>query len=459
MSTTIEKDKTYLFETMPIPKAVLKVSVPTVLSMLVAVFYNMADTYFVGLLDNPIETAAVTLAGTVILAFNAIVNLFGIGASSMFSRALGSKDYKTAQESSTFGVYGCIFCALILSIICLVFNNQLLTILGADELNREVTKNYLFWTVILGATPAILNTVTGQLVKGEGMAAHASIGMMSGCILNVILDPFFILPQFLNMGAAGAGLATFISNCFACAYYIVLIGVIKRGKTFLSFDIRKFTLRKDLVFGICAVGIPAAIQNLLNVTGMTIMNNFAAAYGSEAVSAIGISHKLCNMSLYIAMGISSGVTPIISYNYASGNHKRMKDTITFVLKFIIPLMFVIMIGMLFASDKLIRLFMNNADVVRLGSVYIKEMAIAQPFLALDFSVVGVCQAIGKGKYSLFFALMRKVALEIPALFILNKVYPVYGIGYAQACAEIILAIIAIVVLKKIFNELNINNEL
>ena len=456
MEKTIDSEKTYLFESMPIPKAVLKVSVPTVLSMLVAIFYSMADTYFVGLLNDPIQTAAVTLAATIILLFNAIVNIFGIGASSLFSRALGAKDYKTAEESSSFGVFGCVFCALLLSLICLVFNTQVLNILGADELNFQVTKDYMFWTVILGAAPAIMNTVVGQLVKGEGMAGHASIGMMSGCILNVILDPFFILPQFLNMGAAGAGLATFISNCFACLYYIVLITIVKRGKTFLSFDIRKLSLRKEIVVGVCSVGVPAAIQNILNVTGMTIINNIAAIYGSEAVSAVGISHKVCTMSLYIAMGISSGITPIVSYNYTSGNHERMKDTIMFVLKMIIPLMLMITAVMFGFSDRIIKLFMDNEKVVEYGSVYIKEMSVAQPFLALDFSVIGVFQAIGKGKYSLIFAIMRKVLLEIPALFILNKIYPIYGIGFAQLVAEFVLAIVAAIMLKKTFDELNVN---
>lgn len=455
MENKIDSNKIYLFESMPIPKAVFKVSLPTVLSMLVMVFYSLADTYFVGLLNNPIQTAAVTLASTIILLFNAIVNIFGIGASSLFSRALGAKDYKTAEETSVFGVFGCVFCALILSLICFVFNTQVLNLLGADELNFQVTKNYMFWTVILGATPAIMNTVVGQLVKSEGMAGHASIGMMSGCILNVILDPFFILPQFLNMGAAGAGLATFISNCFACLYYIILIVVIKRGKTFLSFNIRKLSLRKEVVVGVCAVGIPAAIQNILNVTGMTIINNIAASYGSEAVSAIGISHKLCTMSLYIAMGISSGITPIISYNYTSGNHKRLKDTIIYVAKMIIPLMLAITSIMIIFSSSFIRIFMDNDLVIKYGSVYIKEMAIAQPFLAIDFSAVGIYQALGKGKYSLIFAIMRKIVLEIPALFILDKLYPIYGIGYAQAVSEIVLAIAAIIMVKKIFNELNI----
>jgi len=451
----MENTKTYLFEEMPVKKAIAKVSIPTVLSMLVAIFYSLADTYFVSLLDIPEETAAVTLVSSIILLFNAINNIFGIGGGSLFSRSLGAKDYKTAKEASIFSIYGCMMAAIILSLTCFVFQDNVLKIIGVDEYNIDITRNYMYWTVILGALPAILNVVIGQIVKGEGNALHASIGMMLGCILNVILDPFFILPSFLNMGAEGAGLATFISNVFACLYYVILLLVFKKGKTLISFDIRKINLDKKLVLGICSVGVPAAIQNILNVTGSTILNNYASVYGSSCVTAIGISHKMCNLSLYLAMGISSGVTPLISYNYASKNFKRMKDIINNVIKITTPMMIIICALMIVFSNNLIKLFMDNKDVVVYGSKYIKEMAIAQPFLALDFTAVGIFQAIGKGRYALIFAILRKVILEIPALFILNIIYPIYGIGYAQAISEIILAIISVNVIKKIYKEIEI----
>jgi len=455
MEKTISKDKIDLFETMPIPKAVFKLALPTILAMLVAVFYSLADTYFVSLLNDPIETAAVTLASTVTLLFNAVNNIFGVGGSSLFTRFLGSKEYDKAKNVGTFSIYGAIISGIIFSLIVLIFNTDILRIVGTDEFNYFVTKRYMFYTVILGATPAILNTVIGQIIKGEGLALHASFGMMSGCLLNIILDPFFILPQFLNMGAEGAGLATLISNCFACLYYVVLLSIIKRGKTILTFNPKYISLNKTIIFGIFAVGVPAAIQNILNVTGSTVLNNYASIYGSTCVSAIGIAHKLCNISLYIAMGISSGITPLISYNYASKNHKRMKDTIIFTLKIVLPMMLVLCGLMEIFASNIIKTFMDNEEVIKYGTIYIKEFAIAQPFLAIDFSAVGIFQATGKGRNALIFAILRKIILEIPALYILNKIYPLYGLGFAQPIAEIILAILAVLIIRRFFRQLGI----
>ena len=277
MEDTGKKD---LFETTPIPRAVMTLSIPIVISSLVMMIYNLADTYFVGLLNDSIQTAAVTLASPVLLAFNAVNNLFGVGGSSMMSRALGSREYKTVSKSSAMSFYCAILFGVLLSVLYTVFKNPLLTILGADSETSLATAKYLMWTTTCGAAPAILNVVMAQIVRSEGYSMQAGIGMMSGCILNIILDPFFILPFGLNMGAAGAGCATFISNCVACTYFMILIYVKKKhNKTFISLDPRLLSHSKHILIGICAVGIPAAIQNLLNVTGMTILNHFMSGYG------------------------------------------------------------------------------------------------------------------------------------------------------------------------------------
>ena len=213
-------EKTELFERTPIPKAVMSLAVPTILSSLVMVFYHLADTYFVGMLDDPVQNAALTLSGPVLLAFNAVNNLFGVGSSSMMSRALGSKDYDTVYRSSAFGFYGSLLCGVLFSALYTGFRLPLLHMLGTDASTLSATSDYLFWTVTFGAAPAILNVVLAYLVRSEGAALHASVGTMSGCFLNILLDPVFILPWGLNLGAAGAGLATFLSNCAACLYFL-----------------------------------------------------------------------------------------------------------------------------------------------------------------------------------------------------------------------------------------------
>ena len=283
--------KTELFENMPIAGAVMKLAVPTILSSLVMVIYNLADTYFVGILNDPVQNAAVTPAAPVLLAFNAVNNLFGVGGSSMMSRALGRKDMKTVYRSSAFSFYSALFCGVLFSLLYTVFRSSLLVVLGAGTETVPATGEYLKWTVTFGAAPAILNVVLAYLVRAEGSALHASIGTMSGCFLNIFLDPIFILPWGLNMGAAGAGLATFLSNCAACIYFFVLLFV-KRKNTCVCIKPSMFRFDKAIVVGVCAVGIPAPIQNLLNVTGMTVLNNFTSSYGSDAVAAMGIAQKI-----------------------------------------------------------------------------------------------------------------------------------------------------------------------
>lgn len=440
--------KTELFERMPIHQAVMKLAIPTIVSSLVMVLYNLADTYFVGMLNDPIQNAAVTLAAPVLLAFNAVNNLFGVGSSSMMSRALGRHDEDTVYRSSAFGFYFALGSGILFSILCTAFMNPLLTTLGASADTAQATAGYLKWTVTFGAAPAILNVVLAYLVRAEGSSLHASVGTMSGCLLNIVLDPIFIMPWGLNMGAAGAGLATFLSNCVACLYFFVLLFV-KRGKTCVCVSPKMLGLKRSIVIGVCAVGIPASIQNLLNVTGMTVLNNFTSVFGADAVAAMGISQKINMVPLQVALGFSQGIMPLISYNYASGNRQRMKDTIYFAFKISISLLLVI-VALYFAfSGQLIRMFMDNESIIAYGTKFLRGMCLCLPFLCTDFIAVGVFQACGMGRRSLVFALLRKIVLEIPALFILNWLFPLYGLPYAQPVAEFILAVAAIITLRKI----------
>lgn len=446
-----ESEKIGLFEEAPIASAVAKLSVPMIFSSLVMVLYNMADTYFVGMLNNPIENAAVSLAAPVLLAFNAVNNLFGVGSSSMMSRAMGRRDYDTVSKSSAFGFYCALAGGLVFGLLCALFQNPLLTLLGADETTSAATQGYLFWTVYLGAAAAILNVVMAYLVRSEGAAMHASIGTMSGCLLNIVLDPVFILPWGLNMGAAGAGLATFLSNCAACLYFFVLL-YIKRGNTFVCISPRQFCLRKDIIREVCGVGIPASIQNLLNVTGMTILNNFTSAYGADAVAAMGISYKIYMVPMQLSLGFSQGIMPLVSYTFAAGNRSRMKNTILFAMRIIVPALLIVTLLYFIFSGQLIRLFMDNKTIIAYGSGFIRGFCLGLMFLAVDFVAVGVFQALGFGKYALLFAVMRKVILEIPALFILNRLFPLYGLAYAQFCAEVVLSICAVFILRHIFRK-------
>lgn len=438
---------------MPVPQAVAALAVPTVLSSLVMIAYNLADTYFIGMLGDPVQNAGVTLAAPLLLAFNAVNNLFGVGSSSMMSRALGQHDAKTVAQSSAFGFYGALFMSILFSLGCLAFKDPLLALLGANAVTAAATAAYIKWTVIFGAVPAIVSVVLSYLMRAEGSALLASAGTISGCLLNIVLDPIFALPWGLSMGVAGVALATFLSNCVACLYFLILLRV-RRGKTAISISPRYIRPPRQVVSGVLSVGLSAAIQNLLNVTGMTVLNNFTAGYGTTAVAAMGITQKIDQVPIYILMGISQGVSPLISYTYAARRIPRMHRTITFSTAITLVTSLCCTAAFLIWAHPLTGLFIQNAEVVDCGAGLLTGFCLGLPFLCLDFMAVGVFQALDMGRHALVFAIVRKIILEIPALFILNQCFGLYGLAYAQLTAECVLGTAAVLLLLRLSRRLD-----
>ena len=437
---------------MPVTKAIFKLTIPVIISSIISIVYNLSDTYFVGMINDPVQNAAVTLVGPAMVLFFAVTNLFGIGASSLMSRKLGEKNYDDVKKASATGLYLGLFCAIFITTVTLLFNPFVLKILGSSEITYEVTKDYLFWTVGLGAVPGIMNLLFSFIIRAEGRAIQASVGVMSGCILNIILDPFFILPFGLNMGAAGAGLATFISNTFACVYFLVLLFIIRKN-TLVSLNPKHFTLRPDIIKNIFVVGIPGVFQNLLNVTGMTILNNLASGYGTDLVASMGIVGKINQIPIQVIFGFSQGIMPLIGYNYASKNIKRVKETISKEFKIILGLIFLIIVTFICCGKPIVRMFMDNDNIVAIGARFLIGTAISLPFMSFDFVTVGISQSFGIGKVALVFSFLRKAFLEIPFIFLFSHLFGMYGLAFPAVGAEFIMSIIAFVVLVKLLNNL------
>lgn len=452
MKKSVSKEE--LFETMPVTKAIFTLTIPMIISSIVSIVYNLSDTFFVGKLNNPVENAAVTLVAPAMTLFYAITNLFGVGSSSLMSRMLGVKDYEKVRKASATGIYFGLFFSLLLSFITLFFNSQILKILGTEAETYSVTKQYLFWTVGVGAVPGIMNILFSFILRSEGRAMQASIGAISGCVLNIILDPFFILPFGLNMGAAGAGLATFISNCFALLYFIVLLFVI-RGRTYVSVNPRNFSLQPDIIKSIFVVGFPGVVQNNLNVVSMTIFNNLAAGFGTYAVASIGIVNKLNQLPIQIIFGFSQGVMPLIGYNYASKNAARVKETIKKIFQITLISLGVVLIVYFAGSKVLVSFFMKNEEIVLIGSRFLKGCGLSLPFMCVDFVVVGISQAFGMGKYAFVFSILRKALFEIPFILIFSKIFGLYGLAFTGCCAEVLMCVIALFVLKKLLHNTNL----
>lgn len=437
-----------LFEKSPVWNAIFTLTIPMIISSVISMVYNLSDTYFVGMLNDSVQNAAITLAAPAMTLFYGITNLFGIGASSLMSRSMGQKDTETVKKASATGLYLAFIGAVLLSAVTLLFNHQTLGILGADASTYSATKDYMFWTVCLGSVPGIMSIMFGYLFRAEGRSMQAGIGQISGCILNIILDPIFILPFGLNMGAAGAGFATFLANCVACTYFLILL-YREKDNTYVCLNPGYITLNKLVLSNIFIVGVPGVFQNVLNVVSMTILNNIVASYGADVVAAVGIANKINQLPIQIVFGFTQGVMPLIGYNYASKNFPRMKETIRKTFLLTVSALLCILVLFNVAGRQIVRIFMDNDVIVSTGAWFLSGFGISLPFMCMDFMVVGISQSFGKGKPALIFSFLRKVFLEIPFILILNAAAGVMGIAYAQCSTEIIMAVIAAFVLKSL----------
>ena len=219
----INPDNVELFEKMPVRQAVLKQSIPAIISQLITLLYNLTDTYFIGALSNPVLVAAATAVLPVYLLLSAIGNLPGVGGGSRYANYLGEKDNKSASYVSSAAFWMGVMLSLSFCIIFPLFAKPLLMLCGADNESMTPAMDYAYWVITIGGIPVILNLVLSNLIRAEGMAKHASLGITIGGILNIILDPLLILPQFMNMGIVGAGIATAFSNIVSMIFFILLI--------------------------------------------------------------------------------------------------------------------------------------------------------------------------------------------------------------------------------------------
>lgn len=303
--------KNDLFEKYPIPKAVMTLAIPTMLSMLVTIVYNMADTYFVGQTGDANQVAAVTLTMPIFFLLMAFGNIFGIGGGSYISRLLGEHRIADIKHTSSFAFYGSIALGLIGMVVFLVFMDPILTIAGASPNTIGFARDYLT-IVAYGAIAISLQNSLAQIVRSVGAAKESMIGMMIGTIVNIILDPIMILS--MGMGVAGAAWATVIGNACAVLYFIYYIF---KHSDVLSIAPQDFRMEGAIAKNTFAIGIPASVNNILMSFSMIMLNSFASAYGDTVIAALGVSGRVFSIVVMLALGLAMGIQPFIGYNYAS----------------------------------------------------------------------------------------------------------------------------------------------
>lgn len=439
-----------IFESMPVPKAVASLAVPTILSQLVTMIYNLADTFFVGQTGNPLMVAAVSLAYPLFFIMNALANLFGIGGGSLISRLLGINNLKDAKKVSSYSFYASIMVGLLYSIICLIFMNPLLYLLGASSNTIGYGRDYVLWVVVIGGIPTTLGMVMGHLLRSEGYAKQASTGIALGGILNIILDPIFIFP--LHLYVAGAAIATMISNVVSLIYYFIIYIKLK-GKTVLSINPRDMYPGRKYIKPIFTVGFPASIATLLACISNITINKLASGYGDTPVAAFGIVKKLDMIQMNTGMGLSQGILPLIAYNYSAKNYDRMKKVSSFGRTVgVCFAIFCIVIYEIF-SPEIIRFFIRNDETIKLGSDFLRIACLATPFMIINFLMNTTFQAMGKGTESLVLSSCRQGIINIPLLFAMNTIFHLYGLIWTQLLADVLTLIISFGLYRRILKQL------
>lgn len=436
-------DRTEIFETMPVKCAVAKQIIPAIASQMILLFYNLADTYFVGMLNQPNETAAITVAYPAFLMLTAISNLFGMGGASAIARALGAKQSERARQLSSVAFWFGLLSGVFYSILFLIFAPSILVLCGATDATYDIVFHYAKWTIVIGGPAAVLNTLLANLVRAEGRAAAASFGVSMGGILNILLDPIFVLPQMLGMGVAGAGLATAISNGAAVMFFLIYI-VCRRTKTVLNIAPRYLYYTKECLKPILSIGLSSALQYALTVVAVAAQAKFVSKYPTEAVAALGITKKLDQLPLYFSIGAANGLLPLLAYNYTAGNQRRRKQAFCFGT--IISLSFAVLTVILYEglAPQLCGLFIQDERTITYASAFLRRMVTAMPMMAVCYPMIIHFQAMGKVKEALLCSILRKGVLDIPLLYLMDKWIPLYGCMWVQPIVDTISLFVSII---------------
>lgn len=443
-----EESEKYLFESMPVPKAVATLAIPTVISQAVTMIYNLADTFFIGQIGDPYMVAAVSLVSPWFNLLTALGNLFGIGGSSLISRMLGAHNHGDIRFVSAFSIWGGAAATLVFSAATYFQRDVLLDFLGASRQTMEYAESYMFWVVVLGGAPTVVSLVLGHLLRSEGFARQASAGMMFGGVLNVALDPLLIF--VIRMDVTGAAVATALSNTASVIFFSVQYFRLGE-KAAVSLNPIFFTIR--FVRPVFSVGLASALATALGNMSNMVMVRLAAGYGDIPVAAYGIVKRIDQVPLNVCMGLCQGFMPIVGYNYASGNYRRMRDVSVFSWKTALVISACFITCFAVFAHGIMHLFIPEIRTSTLGASFLRIACLAVPLTSINFLISYTLQAMGKGAKSAILTFSRQGLLNIPLLIIMNITIGLYGMIWTQLAVEVIMLPVSFLMYRHTLREL------
>ncbi len=448
MNNNLEK-----LDALPVKKAVLSNALPAMIAMIMVLVYNMADLFFVGQTGDPLQVAAVSIATPVFLIFMSLGNIFGIGGTSFLSRSLGSGNKELAKKISSFCFWSCVTVGIVISVIMFFAMDGILGVLGTSEDIWSMVKNYL--QIICVSGPFILiSSCFSNLLRGEGQAGKAMIGMLIGNVVNIVLDPVFILG--FDLGVEGAAIATVIGNICGGLYYIFYL---LKGNTILSTKLKDFSVSNGILSNVLAIGVPASLATILMSVSQMILNGQMSAYGDLALAGIGVAMKVTMITSMLCIGLGQGVQPLLGYAVGAGNKKRYSDIMKFSLTFAFVLSGVLTIGCYIGLEQIVGGFLSDPAAFDYAFSFSQILLSTSILFGILFVISNALQAAGAATASLIVNISRQGLVYIPMVFILNAIFGVDGLVFAQPIADISALVLALIfyftVTKKVFSENNV----
>ena len=442
-----------VFEKQSVPKAVATLALPTILSMLVNVFYNMADTFFVGQTGDANQVAAVSLTMPIFMFIMAVGNIFGVGGSSYISRSLGEGKYEEVKKTSAFCFYMGIAAAIVVMIIFFVFMDPIVKGIGADENTYGFAKQYLTY-IASGSIFVVISMAFGNIVRSEGAAKVSMAGMMLGTVVNIVLDPIMIL--YLGMGVAGAAIATVIGNISTVIFYLIYL---KKGKTILDISKSHFKITKKIAKNVFTIGIPASITNVLMGLSNVILNSLLVVYGNNPVAGMGVATKANMLVIFVQMGLAMGTQPLVGYCFGSGNIKRLNSVMKFSMLCNVIMGSVLTAVYYFSADKIVQIFISDAEVIKYGAQMLKALMLSGPVIGVMFVFSFSFQAMGKAIQALILSVSRQGFVFLPVIIIASKIWGLDGIIFAQPIADIASLLLAFIMFLQIIEKAKKHHEI
>lgn len=442
-----------IFEEYPVKKALLSMVLPTIVSQLIVVVYNLADTWYVGRTGNADAVAAISLCLPVYTILSAISNLFGMGGASAIARALGNGEQDKAKQTFAVATYAGLAAAILYAVLIDCFCKPLLLLIGADAGDIGYAMRYIKWTIVFGAVPTILAPSFAHMIRASGNPKAASFGMILGALLNIALDPLFmfvLLPK--GHEVTGAAVATMLSNVVSLVYFLVFMAS-QGADNGYSFRIYSNGRNKSIFSDVFCSGIPGFCMQAFAMFSNCFLNSMLSVLGSEAVAGIGIVRKIDQLAFAVNQGITQGMLPLVAYCYSSGLHARMKKIIAYsaIGTFVFSLL--CMGTSLLFAPQLVQIFLPDEATIAYGAEFLRVICLAIPIYSVTFIIVAVFQAAGRGAEPFALTVLRKGSLDILLMFVLRAALGVSKITLATPITEAVALCVGLVLLLRFLKRL------